>query len=119
MMQTVSVPRSISLLLSKGYEWVTPNLCQTPKTLVISLHKKFKMQHLGLFRKHNQPRKFEYPETLRNGGAGGEDGVVRIFDLRDGGEVGNFRAADDTVNGIEFHPYLPFAASASGAVYWD
>ena len=47
--------------------------------------------------------------------AGGEDGHVRVFDLRDGKPVASHRAADDTVNGFEFHPYLPFAASTSGA----
>jgi len=46
--------------------------------------------------------------------AGGQDGVVRVFDLRDGTEVANYQAANDTVNGFEFHPYLPFAATASG-----
>jgi len=45
---------------------------------------------------------------------GGEDGTVRVFDLRDGSAVASHRASDDTLNGFEFHPYLPFAASASG-----
>ena len=40
--------------------------------------------------------------------------MVRVFDLRDGSEVASFWAAHDTVNGFEFHPYLPFAATASG-----
>ena len=40
--------------------------------------------------------------------------MIRVFDLRDGSEVANFPAADDNLNGFEFHPYLPFAATASG-----
>jgi hypothetical protein len=40
---------------------------------------------------------------------------VRVFDLRDGSAIASHRAADDTVNGFEFHPYLPFAASTSGS----
>ena len=46
--------------------------------------------------------------------AGGEDGAVRLFDLRDGREVAAFHAADDTVNGCHFHPYLPLLGTASG-----
>ena len=41
--------------------------------------------------------------------------MVRVFDLRDGSPVATHRAAEDTLNGFEFHPYLPFAASTSGA----
>ncbi len=40
--------------------------------------------------------------------------MVRVFDLRDGSAVASHRASDDTLNGFEFHPYLPFAASTSG-----
>ena len=46
--------------------------------------------------------------------AGGEDGMVRVFDLRDGSPIASHRASDDTLNGFEFHPYLPFAATTSG-----
>ena len=59
---------------------------------------------------------YEAPRSdLRS--SGGEDGVVRVFDLMDGTEVGNYQAAEETVNGFDMHPYLPFAATASGAVY--
>ena len=40
--------------------------------------------------------------------------MVRVFDLRDGSAVASHRASDDTLNGFELHPYLPFAASTSG-----
>ena len=47
--------------------------------------------------------------------AGGEDGVVRVFDLRDGSLAASLSAAQDTVNGVAFHPVLPMLATASGA----
>ena len=37
-----------------------------------------------------------------------------MFDLTTGAAVQSFQAAEDTVNGFEFHPYLPLAATASG-----
>lgn len=46
--------------------------------------------------------------------SGGEDGLVRVFDLRDGRPAGEFAAANDVVNGCEFHPLLPMVATASG-----
>lgn len=46
--------------------------------------------------------------------AGGSKGRVQIFDLQDGQEVGSYAAAADTVNGFQFHPFLPLAATASG-----
>lgn len=46
--------------------------------------------------------------------AGDEEGAVRWYDLRDGGEVGAFRAASDTINGVSVHPFLPVLATASG-----
>ena len=46
--------------------------------------------------------------------AGGSTGRVQVFDLQDGQEVGSYPAAADTVNGFQFHPFLPLAATASG-----
>ena len=40
---------------------------------------------------------------------GGEDGVLRAFDLRDGSEVGSWRAARDCVSDWAFHPAAAFA----------
>ncbi|EIE24132.1 WD40 repeat-like protein, partial [Coccomyxa subellipsoidea C-169] len=40
----------------------------------------------------------------------------QVFDLRTGEPVASHTAAADTVNGFHFHPFLPLAASASGAV---
>ena len=46
--------------------------------------------------------------------SGGVDGNVRTFDLATGEQISSFQAASDTVNGFQFHPYLPLAAAASG-----
>ena len=46
--------------------------------------------------------------------SGGVDGQVASFDLTTGEQVSSFQAATDTVNGLQFHPYLPLAATASG-----
>ncbi len=46
--------------------------------------------------------------------AGGSKGRVQVFDLQDGQEVASYAAAADTVNGFQFHPFLPLAATASG-----
>lgn len=40
---------------------------------------------------------------------------MRVYDLATEAEVAQFQAADDTVNGCEFHPFLPLLATASGA----
>lgn len=42
------------------------------------------------------------------------DGKVANFDLASGEQVSSFQAAGDTVNGFQFHPYLPLSATASG-----
>jgi hypothetical protein len=39
---------------------------------------------------------------------------VRTFDLQTGEEVASYIAASDTVNGVQFHPFLPLVATASG-----
>ena len=62
----------------------------------------------------NQRIYFDIEPCGRHLATGGQDGLVRFFDLRDGAEVGSFRAAVDTVNGCEFHPLLPLLATASG-----
>ncbi|KAI7843049.1 hypothetical protein COHA_003223 [Chlorella ohadii] len=62
----------------------------------------------------NQRMMFDVEPCGRHLATGGEDGVVRLFDLRDGSEAGQFPAADDTVNGVAFHPFLPLLATASG-----
>ena len=46
--------------------------------------------------------------------SGGSDGKVVSFDLTTGEPVSTFLAATDTLNGFQFHPYLPLAATASG-----
>ncbi len=46
--------------------------------------------------------------------AGGSKGRIQIFDLQEGQEVAGYQAAADTVNGFQFHPFLPLAATASG-----
>eukprot|EP00887_Chlorella_sp_A99_P003250 scaffold9.g3250.t1 len=51
---------------------------------------------------------------LATGRLRGEDGRVRVFDLRCGSEVAAFAAAADTVSGCDFHPLLPLLATASG-----
>ncbi|PRW60676.1 telomerase Cajal body 1 [Chlorella sorokiniana] len=62
----------------------------------------------------NQRMFFDVEPCGRHLATGGEDGVVRLFDLRDGSEAGQFPAAQDTVNGVAFHPFLPLLATASG-----
>jgi WD40 repeat protein len=47
--------------------------------------------------------------------AGGTDGKVLVFDLRTGEPVASHTASADTLNGFQFHPFLPLAATASGA----
>ena len=37
-----------------------------------------------------------------------------MYDLADGSLVTSFKAAADTVNGLQFHPFMPLAATASG-----
>lgn len=48
-------------------------------------------------------------------GAGGTDGKVLVFDLRTGEPVASHTASADTLNGFQFHSFLPLAATASGA----
>ena len=46
------------------------------------------------------------------------DGKVLSFDLTTGEQVSDFQAATDTVNGFQFHPFLPLAATASGTIIY-
>ncbi len=47
---------------------------------------------------------------------GGTDGQMLTFDLQTGEAVGSQVMAADTVNGLQFHPFLPLVATASGAL---
>ena len=62
----------------------------------------------------NQRVAFDIEPCGRHLASGGEDGRVRIFDLRDGAEVASHQVAADVVSGCEFHPHLPLLATASG-----
>ncbi|KAH7650722.1 Guanine nucleotide-binding protein [Dioscorea alata] len=62
----------------------------------------------------NQRVSFDIEPCGRHLGAGGEDGLVHIYDLQSGQWITAFQAASDTVNGFGFHPHLPLAASSSG-----
>eukprot|EP00884_Botryococcus_braunii_P006725 jgi/Botrbrau1/16053/Bobra.7_2s0027.1 len=57
---------------------------------------------------------FDIEPCGRHLASGGQDGSVRVFDLASGAAVANFGVADDVVNGFQFHPYLPLAATATG-----
>lgn len=46
--------------------------------------------------------------------SGGTDGTIRVFDLAAGSEKTGFRVCHDTVNGCQYHPFLPVIATASG-----
>jgi hypothetical protein len=63
----------------------------------------------------NQRLRFDVEPAGRHLAAGGADGAVRLFDLRDGAAVGApVATAADTVTGCMFHPFLPLLAAASG-----
>ena len=62
----------------------------------------------------NQRMYFDIEPSGRHLISGGDDGLARVFDLRDGEEVGCFRAAETCVNGATFHPVEPFVATCSG-----
>ena len=51
------------------------------------------------------------------GASGGSNGKIVNFDLTSGEQVSSFQAASDTVNGFQFHPYLPLSATASGEAF--
>ncbi|KAK9818157.1 hypothetical protein WJX72_007963 [[Myrmecia] bisecta] len=62
----------------------------------------------------NQRIHFDIEPCGRHLATGGQDGMVRMFDLRTGEAAGDYVAAADTVNGVQFHPFLPLLATASG-----
>lgn len=62
----------------------------------------------------NQRIYFDIEASGRHLITGGDDGFVRVFDLRDGSEVSMFLAARDCVNGCAFHPSEPLIATSSG-----
>lgn len=62
----------------------------------------------------NQRIQFDIEPMGRHLSTGGVDGNVLTFDLATGEQMSSFQAASDTVNGLQFHPYLPLAAAASG-----
>ena len=62
----------------------------------------------------HQRIQFDIEPYGRHLGTGGEGGTLQIFDLRTGQLVSEFDCADDTVNGVMFHPFLPLGATASG-----
>lgn len=62
----------------------------------------------------NQRIHFDIEPMGRHLSTGGVDGKVLSFDLTTGEQVSDFQAATDTVNGFQFHPFLPLAATASG-----
>mmetsp|Transcript_1794 Transcript_1794/g.5233 ORF Transcript_1794/g.5233 Transcript_1794/m.5233 type:complete len:413 (-) Transcript_1794:499-1737(-) len=62
----------------------------------------------------NQRIQFDIEPCGRHLASGGEDGQVRTFDLQTGELRSAFAVASDTVNGLQFHPTLPLAATASG-----
>ena len=46
--------------------------------------------------------------------AGGTDGKMCVYDLQTGEAIASHSVAADTVNGLQFHPFLPVMATASG-----
>ena len=62
----------------------------------------------------NQRIYFDIEPSGRHLISGGDDGLARVFDLRDGAQVGSFRAAESCVNGAVFHPMEPFVTTCSG-----
>ncbi|KAK9906702.1 hypothetical protein WJX75_006470 [Coccomyxa subellipsoidea] len=62
----------------------------------------------------NQRIQFDIEPCGRHLATGGTDGKVLVFDLRTGEPVASHTASADTLNGFQFHPFLPLAATASG-----
>ncbi|MEW5303339.1 MAG: hypothetical protein WDW36_006041 [Sanguina aurantia] len=62
----------------------------------------------------NQRVHFHVEPCGRHLATGGAGGAMKVFDLRTGTEVLELHCTDDTINGLEFHPYMPLIATASG-----
>mmetsp|Transcript_4588 Transcript_4588/g.13196 ORF Transcript_4588/g.13196 Transcript_4588/m.13196 type:complete len:424 (-) Transcript_4588:321-1592(-) len=67
----------------------------------------------------NQRLAFSIESGGRHLASGGADGCVRVFDLVDGAERACFPVSHDTVNGCQYHPFLPMLATASGHRRFD
>jgi WD40 repeat protein len=63
--------------------------------------------------KTNQRIGFDVEFSGRHLVTGGTDGCLRAYDLRDGEEVGAWRASGDTVSDWSFHPGSSFVSSGS------
>uniref|UniRef100_A0A1D2AGF7 Telomerase Cajal body protein 1 n=2 Tax=Auxenochlorella protothecoides TaxID=3075 RepID=A0A1D2AGF7_AUXPR len=62
----------------------------------------------------HQRMQFDVEPAGRHLAAGGCDGAVRWYDLRDGSQADACFVAGDTINGVSIHPALPLLATASG-----
>ncbi|KAL4012181.1 hypothetical protein IC575_029274 [Cucumis melo] len=62
----------------------------------------------------NQRIFFDIEPCGQHLGTGGQDGFVHVYDLQTGQWVTSFQAAQDTVNGFSFHPYMPMTVTSSG-----
>lgn len=54
------------------------------------------------------------PITGRHLITGGDDGKLIAFDLVDGSQIAQIPVADDTLNGVAFHPWLRWIATSTG-----
>eukprot|EP00873_Tetraselmis_striata_P001711 jgi/Tetstr1/421975/TSEL_001221.t1 len=62
----------------------------------------------------NQRIQFDIEPCGRHLGTGQEDGRIQLYDLTTGEATSEVQVGSDTVNGFQFHPSLPFVATASG-----
>ncbi|CAK9327401.1 unnamed protein product [Citrullus colocynthis] len=62
----------------------------------------------------NQRIFFDIEPCGQHLGTGGQDGFVHVYDLQTGQWVTSFQAAQDTINGFSFHPYMPMTVTSSG-----
>lgn len=62
----------------------------------------------------NQRLQFSIEPLGRHMAAGDTEGKMHVFDLAAGSEKSQFSTCHDTVNGCQYHPYLPLIAMSSG-----